>query len=641
MADTLIKMKTGTIAKLEQKNGNNPVVPLDEGTVYFAVDTTNDIGKIVYDAPDGSGGVDRIVMSTQAEYSDYAGEAAKTTGITGIYPVKGTQIAATATWTGRISGINTLFDGLTIAYYLPYDGISGTSVTLNLTLDDGTTTGAIPVYWTNASRATTHYGAGSTIILTYWSAGSISVKGTATTEGRWLRTDYDSTNIYQLRHNSGSYTTTTATGRYMLFLAHPTSGTSLIPVTAVNDSTATTKTLTSAKFNPFGPILYYSYNSTTAIAANATLTGSSLYEQVAFDLRYSFNTGTTLTNNKDVYIKATPQTDGTAILDETEPITQILPTTVDGKIYIYLGHAYSTSAIELHPVHPIYYYKNGVLSLYTAEPNATTTSAGLMSASDKSKLDGITENAQNTTIFATAPINASASTGSVTLTHSTSGPNTTADTSKGDTSNQTPTWGETFKVTSGTVDKYGHTKSFAEHTVKIPNAVATTTSAGLMSAADKSSFEAGITIAGNALSIGDTITADTLRTSLGLNQAMRFIGHATVAITDNSTTDPQILNYNFGVNGANAQAGDVIIDNTTAYEYIWSTLGRWERLGPDGDYALSNHTHPNATTDVAGFMSAADKSTLEAIPGTNVVLTATVSGETLLITTGTIGSALS
>lgn len=107
----------------------------------------------------------------------------------GIYAVKGTQTASTSVWTGNID-ISELYDGLTIAYYLPYSATS-TLVTLNLTLADGTTTGAINCYYTNASRITTHYAAGSTIILTYWSAGSISVGGTATTDNRWTRCDYN------------------------------------------------------------------------------------------------------------------------------------------------------------------------------------------------------------------------------------------------------------------------------------------------------------------------------------------------------------------------------------------------------------------------------------------------------------------
>ena len=109
----------------------------------------------------------------------------------GIYPVKGTQTSSTNAWTGTIN-LPELYDGLTIAYYLPYAG-TNTAATLNLTLADGTTTtGAINLYETGTTRITTHYAAGSVVVLTYYSAGSISVSGTATTEARWLRCDYDS-----------------------------------------------------------------------------------------------------------------------------------------------------------------------------------------------------------------------------------------------------------------------------------------------------------------------------------------------------------------------------------------------------------------------------------------------------------------
>lgn len=118
-----------------------------------------------------------------------------------------------------------------------------------------------------------------------------------------------------------------------------------------------------------------------------------------------------------------------------------------------------------------------------------------MSQSDKQKLDGIASGAKNTTISATSPIVASASTGAVSLTHATSGPSTTASTSKGDTSNKTPGFGETFKVTSGTVDKYGHTTAFAEHTVTIPATEATASNKGLMTSTQASKLDG---IAGGA-----------------------------------------------------------------------------------------------------------------------------------------------
>lgn len=57
-----------------------------------------------------------------------------------------------------------------------------------------------------------------------------------------------------------------------------------------------------------------------------------------------------------------------------------------------------------------------------------------MSATDKVKMDGLTVYS----ISGTTPISATNTSGAVSITHATSGPSTTADTSKGDTTNQTP-----------------------------------------------------------------------------------------------------------------------------------------------------------------------------------------------------------
>ena len=63
--------------------------------------------------------------------------------------------------------------------------------------------------------------------------------------------------------------------------------------------------------------------------------------------------GFSLTFPAPVYIKATPQSDGSAIMDT---IVQTLPSTNDGKIYVFLGFAYSATAMELYPAHPVYYH---------------------------------------------------------------------------------------------------------------------------------------------------------------------------------------------------------------------------------------------------------------------------------------------
>ena len=94
--------------------------------------------------------------------------------------VIGTQTAATESWTGTASTISSLFDGLTIRYWLPYAG-SG-NATLNLTLADGTSSGAIPCYYGGTSRLTTHYGAGNIVTLTYRENVTI---GSTTIENGW------------------------------------------------------------------------------------------------------------------------------------------------------------------------------------------------------------------------------------------------------------------------------------------------------------------------------------------------------------------------------------------------------------------------------------------------------------------------
>ena len=103
-------------------------------------------------------------------------------GANGAYSVVGTQNTTTAAWTGVLDGVGALEDGLTIAYYLPTT--SSDNVTLNLTVS-GTPTGAIDVYFNGDTRMGTQYPAGSTILLTYYSANSISIDGTTITTARW------------------------------------------------------------------------------------------------------------------------------------------------------------------------------------------------------------------------------------------------------------------------------------------------------------------------------------------------------------------------------------------------------------------------------------------------------------------------
>ena len=76
-----------------------------------------------------------------------------------------------------------------------------------------------------------------------------------------------------------------------------------------------------------------------------------------------------MTTETPVYVKCAPQSDGSAIIDSTTPYVQNLPSSEDGKIYIFLGIAYSATNIELQANHPVYWYKDGAIRLYTNVQN--------------------------------------------------------------------------------------------------------------------------------------------------------------------------------------------------------------------------------------------------------------------------------
>lgn len=108
-----------------------------------------------------------------------------------LQTVIGTQTSNTAAWTGALD-VAELENNMTIAYYLPRT--SASNATLKLTLSGGTQTDAIPVYFSGNTRMGTQFAAGSTILLAYFTAGSISINGTATADNRWVAMNYTNSN---------------------------------------------------------------------------------------------------------------------------------------------------------------------------------------------------------------------------------------------------------------------------------------------------------------------------------------------------------------------------------------------------------------------------------------------------------------
>ena len=258
-----------------------------------------------------------------------------------------TGVSDTAgTWTVTIPGITALAEGLTIKIRLK-TSYNGTTNTLNL---NGL--GAKTIYFRYGNKLTSHYSKESVLALTY-TTNAIS-SGTDRT-GWIIENIYDSTNTYQLRKYYTRYKAKSALYRYMVCFINKDD--ELIPANNVSNSTATTKTLTTESFMLSKGIYYY--NSTTTVAAAGYTGNSTLYQQLGLiDLRYSFNTGTTLTANKPVYLVVIPQADGQVKLAST-PIAQALPTSAINILYVFLGTAYDNYRIELTIEHPIYVYRNG------------------------------------------------------------------------------------------------------------------------------------------------------------------------------------------------------------------------------------------------------------------------------------------
>lgn len=369
----------------------------------------------------------KVVNTAISDLNTLVGSTSVATQISGYaapkshthnYYVKGTQTASTNDFTGVLNEISTLYEGLTINYWLPYAG-TNTAATLNLTLKDGSTTGKIPIYYSGTTRLTTHIGVNNIMILTYQ---TVTISGTSYS-GWWLMKAYDSNTISQLRYDN----TKVIAGINGIY------GYSLIALDSNNKwqgfvksrSTDTTKTInTEAKFKLPINILYYGAGNDVT-NGNATPNTYAIYSAYpSIDLRYSHNYTTNFTVNTPVYLEGTIDSNGYFSVTST-CITQTL---TSGKYYIFLGTSGNSTAYQLalHTDHPIYYYngsnlvdytrklygsvlsvsgktvalKNGlgeILSSITTQDTtysaATTSAAGLMSKDDKTKLDAITASA--------------------------------------------------------------------------------------------------------------------------------------------------------------------------------------------------------------------------------------------------------
>lgn len=318
------------------------------------------------DLPKSGGGMARFYDPGEINYASSAtsgGSALNTEGI----PFGEVDSTSTSTvFTATVAGITELKNGTVV---MLKNGVvtSASGFTINI---NGL--GAKPVYSnmatgndiapTNPTRETTIFNINYTLFLVY---STDLVDGGAWINYRGYNSDTNTIG-YQLRTNSTVMKTADQSRYYRMFFTSA-DGTHWVPANTAKDNSATsTKTVNQRPINPFGRIIYFSY--TTSLSAESDVPATYCWEQYVFSFGYSFNrTGAalTMTTKTPVYLKCAPQSDGSAIIDSTTPYVQTLPSSADGKIYIFLGVAYSATNIELYVEHPVYYHDGNGIKLWT------------------------------------------------------------------------------------------------------------------------------------------------------------------------------------------------------------------------------------------------------------------------------------
>lgn len=281
---------------------------------------------------------------------------------------------STATaYTATVSGITEYYDGVCV---MLKNGVvtSAAGFTINI---NGL--GAKPVYSNMATgndvtptaptRDTTIFNIDYTMLLIY---SSEIVSG-----GGWIcYRGYDAnTNTigYQLRTNSSTRPASDTGYRYRLWFTSA-DNTKWVPANTSTSTNATAaRTMNTRPIDPFGPIGYYSTNGT--VSSGSSPSATTMWEQYTLTIGYSYMaSGFALVANAPVYLKCTPQADGSAVM---QSIVSALPSSADGYIYIYLGQAYSKTAMELCYEHPVYWHDGTGIRLWAGVQPYVKPSGGI------------------------------------------------------------------------------------------------------------------------------------------------------------------------------------------------------------------------------------------------------------------------
>lgn len=284
----------------------------------------------------------------------------------GIHYIEGTGDTA-GTWLGTHDDITEYYVGLVLAYKIGVAGLSG-GTTLNIN-----NLGAVTVVKNATSAISTNFAVNSVIFLVY----TIDSDGTA----YWKAHDYDS--------NTKTTTGTSNKVSTKLFLAGATSQ-------ASSATTYSNKNVYIGTDN----CLYSGDKkvaTTEEVAAVSELVGDKKVSEQIEDVTDGCLTGLSVSGKVITYTKGDGST-GTITTQDTNTVythpsyttksNGLYKVTVDGT-----GHVSGTTVVAKSDITAL-----GIPAQDTTYSAATTSAAGLMSASDKSKLDGIATGANKITV---------------------------------------------------------------------------------------------------------------------------------------------------------------------------------------------------------------------------------------------------
>ena len=244
--------------------------------------------------------------------------------------VVGTQTSYTAAWTGN-AGFAALHDGQQITYWLPVT--SGSNVTLNLTLSDGSATGAIPCYFGGTTRLGTQYAAGNVVRLTYREnvvIGSVSIP-----KGWWADANYNTDTYDRIRIGTTlKAKTAIPAGRL-----------------AVADEEGCFPLAAGVSFDVTRPVLY------CAAAVSAGTYGSQFYLTYPYCTLRTVDPDFAGTIGTTCYVAGTLA--GTVFTPAETCLTASVPTEDDGLTYMALGTLTGTYQTCVFPEHPLYRFVDG------------------------------------------------------------------------------------------------------------------------------------------------------------------------------------------------------------------------------------------------------------------------------------------